>query len=1741
MNRTKTISRILAGVSAVALTATIGTSLARAGSVYDGGPYASITQLLSTDFIVIDALVNGDVTIPLYEDGTAIELQVGPDEDAPVAVAVLDGSVVNGALHNDGLVYATDDDLAIGIEVEGGALLHDGIENDGEVRAWASGSKGGEVDAVGIAYDVDYGQHSHSWIDNSGEIHARTRLTGEDASAGSVGVAQDVSGTIAEADLDNDGWISSLADASSSDIYDEHMYAEATAAGVIQDVYSEDLSAIADVDNTGTIDSTASGSATSFLGDAHATALVAGVNQEVTSGFDGSAEVDNALGAMIDVNGQATASAGNSYELNGDMGDGSAFAAAGGAGIFQFVHGQFTEDQADTSAADIRNAGAVAVSLSATADAYGSDVAAYATAGGAGALQVVFSADGEGNSSHADVYNEGTIGLGVHADAFAAGADVSAQALALGIGQAQGVLSIGGEGHADIHNDHEITADIDAVATADIATAFALGAGSLQAAVGTVAYATLTNDGLLQADIDVDASGEYVGAAIGVGMGAAQLSLALGGSDALINNTGTIDLDVTADASSRGLATANALALGGALQVAGSLLGEAHASLSNTSLDSIDVLGEADAYGEAAHADSYVIGAGQVAVSLERARADLNNTGAIDAKADSSAEGSLGWAEADVSAVDQLLLAVGDAYASIANAEGATIHAEADAVAEGFVGVAVAGAAGINQYGASQELHLDIYNHGSITADAYASGFGPLMVPLQGEPEPMIGGIAEARAVIQSPLSRAGDVMLENKGLIRAVATAEGTSGAGAIAEGHVIRPPTDVIEAALETAGSLLGGGLGGGMIGPGEGGLGAPGLPLIMGAFPLEGEDLAGLGDLIGGAGGFDASDLMAGISADFGDMTEFAMNVKIDVRNSGRIEASANAASGARGVGAWYQGGGIITVDPDPLDVYDTVVDVTIPGALAGSVTNSGLISGSAIASDLYGSAEAFGVVEVSAGENTTSLTNTGTIRAYAEGAVPSATGIAVASFGSAIEMGPNNVEPPDVDPVTTITNSGGLIWAAIKTTSTPPDETPELVDVRRGNAINTRGNITNIRTYVDDFDAMSMKGEGFSPVNIEVDDLLAAPNQVVVNLEGGIATDGKAHMLAAHKAGVLSEEMKSAFGGESSVGFVYGDIQLTEDDVINVTQGVTLFDGVINNPDKPEPVEVGFSDSHRLSELNINNNGTLVMLQNKNEGASRGYVHDLHIGNNGEEGEDYAETEGTLVYELTSNNVNDPTAATAAGKWAYSQIFTDEADIRNGKFHAVFQAGLYDDVTVYQNIIDADELVGEFKSVTDNSLLLNTRAAYEDGDGTNEGQNVDLVVERTAFNAVGGQTHNQRAVGGAIEKVYKDGIEPGSNFDKLVSSMFTVGSEEDYANFLDQLSGAEYAQQLQSVLWSTRGLNSVITERMECTDGSMGGSTQTSSAKVGDNTVMPTADAPMQSTGCFEPGQASVWMRGTGQWTSLSGDDEAPGLDETQYGILFGADYSFDENWFAGIAGGYFNSNGDFEDWGGRSGGSSEYDGLQIAAYGGYDNSTYYLRGVLAYGNYDGEVDRSIDTTDLVQGHGTSGHLSGDPSSDVFSFYGETGYRFAVGGAGNVTPFAGLSLASATLDGFTESDSGDTGAALDVEDSDADSLASVLGLRLDADMAMSSGVFTPSVSVAWMHEFGDTEQTVDASFADAPGSDFSVVGSEVARDSVLVDAGANFSMDDTFDLGLFYSGQFNENYSANSVSARLGYKF
>jgi trimeric autotransporter adhesin len=490
------------------------------------------------------------------------------------------------------------------------------------------------------------------------------------------------------------------------------------------------------------------------------------------------------------------------------------------------------------------------------------------------------------------------------------------------------------------------------------------------------------------------------------------------------------------------------------------------------------------------------------------------------------------------------------------------------------------------------------------------------------------------------------------------------------------------------------------------------------------------------------------------------------------------------------------------------------------------------------------------------------------------------------------------------------------------------------------------------------------------------------------------------------------------------------------------------------------------------------------------------------------------DGTIAYQLT------PRTATGT----YSQVFADTANL-GGTLEAQYLPGFYGDKSFYDNIIEAGDRNGTtFDAVEDNSLLLKTQEIYQ-------GDNVDLTVTRTPFDQIKGLSKNQDSAAGGIENIYGKlpgaGVDPATTnpFAQLVANLFLISDKQDYAALLDQLSGSQFAQELQSVLWSLRPLNESITDRMDC------GLNHSNIAPVARG-YDDKAVGGYEPLGCFTPGQVQVWARVWGGWNNNDGDVNAPGYDEQQWGVWGGADYALGDTVVVGVAGGFFSSDMDFERFGGVSGGSIEYDGGQIAGYAGWDNAVWYNRAIVSGGFYDGESHRNFALNSPAV------DPSGSPDADAVSFYNEAGRRFAVGSNVTLTPFAGITVAHAELDGFTETDRQKTGAALRVSGSDADSVASILGLRLNAIW----GAFKPQVAVGWEHEFDDTSQIVKVSFAGAPsGSNFKVVGTDLGDDALVVDAGAAYTVGPASDISVRYVGRFLDDYDAQSVMGRWTYKF
>jgi outer membrane autotransporter protein len=316
---------------------------------------------------------------------------------------------------------------------------------------------------------------------------------------------------------------------------------------------------------------------------------------------------------------------------------------------------------------------------------------------------------------------------------------------------------------------------------------------------------------------------------------------------------------------------------------------------------------------------------------------------------------------------------------------------------------------------------------------------------------------------------------------------------------------------------------------------------------------------------------------------------------------------------------------------------------------------------------------------------------------------------------------------------------------------------------------------------------------------------------------------------------------------------------------------------------------------------------------------------------------------------------------------------------------------------------------------------------------------------------------------------------------------------------------------------RPLSQAITDRMDCS--------------LNEPTRAVLTGGTAQPVGCFTPQHLQAWARLWGGTNHSGGDINANGYNEGQWGLWAGLDYAFDANWFAGIAGGYFQSDMNFGSSGGVGGGSINYSGGQIAGYGGYDNSVWYDRAVLSAGFYSGTSSRTV----------TLGNFpiepSGTPDADAVSFYNEVGRRFWILPSVALTPFAAINVAYGQIRSFTESDLNNTGAALTIGNSNDSQTSTLLGARFNGTW----GAFRPEAAVAWEHYF-DTTANVNAAFAAAPpGSNFTVTSSNIGSDGVLVDAGLAYSLGPSSDLSVRYIGRFSNNYSSNAVMGRFTWRF
>lgn len=441
-----------------------------------------------------------------------------------------------------------------------------------------------------------------------------------------------------------------------------------------------------------------------------------------------------------------------------------------------------------------------------------------------------------------------------------------------------------------------------------------------------------------------------------------------------------------------------------------------------------------------------------------------------------------------------------------------------------------------------------------------------------------------------------------------------------------------------------------------------------------------------------------------------------------------------------------------------------------------------------------------------------------------------------------------------------------------------------------------------------------------------------------------------------------------------------------------------------------------------------------------------------------------------------------------------------------------------------IVEATQLEGGFRpEVEEDFLFLDATvdAVFSEVDN----DQVVLTIERNGRSFASlGETRNQAAVGGALDRA--DGDEA------LVEHLLSATDGDAVRRSYDLLSGQVHAS-LGTVLFGQNTLvaDTLIGRMRQAPAGSsaalaalgFGGPVTAYATKAPE----PAAFNALKAPAAPAPGPVyAMWAQGFGQWSTADGSSNAAGVDGSLGGFLAGGDVTVN-NFTFGLAGGYSSADVDMDD----GLGSADADTAMIAAYGAVNLDAFRLRAGGSYGWSEIDSRRTAVVGNLVE------NPTASYDGSTANLFAEAAYAFEAGGVG-FEPFAQIAWSRVETDGFTEQDAPITG--LTSSGLSFDTTYTTLGARMATSFASAGGTFTPHVSLGWRHAFGDVTPQVAMAFLNT-GTGFSVAGTPIAEDSLVVGAGLDFSIGASFSLNIGYEGQFGDEVEYNALKGGLTYRF
>ncbi len=698
----------------------------------------------------------------------------------------------------------------------------------------------------------------------------------------------------------------------------------------------------------------------------------------------------------------------------------------------------------------------------------------------------------------------------------------------------------------------------------------------------------------------------------------------------------------------------------------------------------------------------------------------------------------------------------------------------------------------------------------------------------------------------------------------------------------------------------------------------------------------------------------------------------------------------------------------------------------------------------------------------------------------------------------------------------------------------------------------GNNSGVSEDTDGF------GESKNQAAIELDD---TGNTYVITNYGKIQQDNTTNGTAVAMHG--ASNTLNIYGGAASI---IGDIS-----------GDTAADSTLNiNPGAGNSFSYGYKISNFTVQINSDGTDGTVTLSGANDysggttlsGGSLVVANSAALGtgnmvNNGgtletdginrtiQVGGNYQQNSGTLLLGV-NNTGNDRLQVTGAGSSNF-----------NGTLDADF-SGFTGSELGHVKTTQVFTLVTTVNGYTENltfdatNLAAGNSATFDTTTNPDDIQ-VDVTTQAGLF-TLGGLTPNQTAVGGYINRALNQGK---TNALILAIGDAVTANPDALGGFLDQNSPLRFGtfassiafnntafltQQFDDYLATHRGVDGTFiggNGGIDCSGLVLNDPNVDSGLQMVHSRLLAWNPAPRPGLlsdmadpmvgGVDTKQTATAESQPTNPWNVfISGDvvlgqdfsDPANGLahsDTTTGAVQMGADYRITPHFLVGALFGYGHTDADLD----NIGSNASVDTYSPGVYASYSDSGWYANALASYGFSDYDQDRK------VQVGAFNGTAHSSPTGDQIVGNLDGGYDFH---RGNWTfgPTLGLQYVHLDVDGYNET--GVSGANLDVNDNQADSLRSRLGGRVSYAIQDGGMTFTPHFSASWQHEFLDQSRGITSQFDGLGAGSFVVNTVNPSRDSALLDTGVDVQIDQTWTVFADYSVQAGQdNYFGQSVQA------